>query len=67
MKRYPQEIYVTREGEGQDECLIAHETAEGPACANEDVPCAIYRLVSTGKVVAASTYVENPRQSRRKR
>jgi hypothetical protein len=63
MKKFPKQIYVTRENEGTgDECLLTYIEPSDAACISEDVPCAIYQLVGTGKVVASATYVPNPKK-----
>jgi hypothetical protein len=59
-KSYPDLIYVTYEGDGQDACHIVHATAEDAAVTSDDVPCAIYKLQSTGKVLCAARYVPDP-------
>jgi hypothetical protein len=52
-KKFPNVIHVTREGEGKDEYLSVSETGvSGLAEAGSSKPCAIYKLVEVGEIVA---------------
>lgn len=60
MAKFPNTLHVAIENRGtEDECILAYPNATDIASVDEAVPCAIYRLVSVGKVVAPSHYMNS--------
>lgn len=62
---FPPTIYVTVEGQDtRDECLIIQNPTEGDgsdplANVNETTDCAVYRLVSVGRIVVERSFEED--------
>ena len=52
MLKYPNEIYITREKDGNESYLIATEHANDLAVAGEKVEVAIYKLVKKTVILA---------------
>ena len=63
MAKFPKTLHVKIENRGsEDECIVAWPNTNEIAEVDEAVACAIYKLVSVGKVVAPSRYVEGKKK-----
>jgi len=58
MPKFPNTLHVAIENRGtKDECIIACVNATDLASPHEAVSCAIYKLVSVGKVIAPARFI----------
>jgi hypothetical protein len=64
--KFPNLIHITFDGDDKDAFLVAHETGVHTAAAiGESIPCALYKLVEVGTVIAPPSYVA-PKPKKRK-
>lgn len=65
-KKFPKLIHVTIEEPGNDEPYlnVNEEGVFGAAEAGESKPCAIYKLVEVGKIIAPPSFVPNRKETR---
>jgi hypothetical protein len=51
MKTFPKQLFVSREQDGDESYLIAHEDGVADSIVENGTPTATYQLVEVGKVV----------------